>query len=95
MKTKDSRVKTGKSNRSPKRQPADGPVEEAVAKLQHSIGQAIEALQRNLRCGDPLTEIQAATEIMNATFAFLTAEHLLRLDRVEERLTTSASRKKV
>lgn len=72
---------------------ADQATEGPIAWLLQSSNLAAETLRRNLTCGHPPTEVKAATEILDTTFAFLTAEYLLRLDRVEERLTARAVRK--
>jgi hypothetical protein len=39
-------------------------IEDAVARLEHLVGSAVEALARNLVCGDPAVEVEAARVIL-------------------------------
>ncbi len=49
-----------KSYRKARRQVVEG----AAARLQQATGAAVEALERNLKCGEPSAEIAAAREIL-------------------------------
>jgi hypothetical protein len=39
-------------------------VDDAVARLEHLVGSAVETLARNLMCGDPAVEVEAARVVL-------------------------------
>lgn len=54
----------------------------AVARLGAASGEAVDALCRNLRCGTPAVEVQAARALLEAVLRL--GEHLDLASRVEE-----------
>lgn len=54
----------------------------AVARLGAASGEAVEALRRNLRCGSPGAEVQAARALLEAVLRL--GEHLDLARRVED-----------
>jgi hypothetical protein len=62
-------------------------VEAALGRLQKSAAKAVKALERNLSCGAPSTEIRAALGILdNAIRATETLDQEQRLEELEQRL---------
>lgn len=55
-------------------------LETAIAQLQQAAGEAVEALRRNMRCGTPTVEVQAARAVLDAIMRF--GEHVELRQRV-------------
>lgn len=67
-----------KSYRQARRQVVEG----ATARLQQATGAAVEALERNLKCGEPSAEIAAAREIIRQAVQAVEVWELI--ERLEE-----------